>query len=187
MSTQVRAFHPVQGPAALMLQLFLADPTWLPEGERHDDGRWAMRVHGVGVSRQVAVRVGAPWSIGRTAWRSLSWDPADRGDGAAEGGTGRVAERLLPSFDGELGIDLPEGAVSLILDGRYQPPGGRLGAALDDMALHRVGRATAERLLADVAAGLQARASTVHSLSRAGHDRTPDGGHGGDQQGQGHQ
>ncbi len=166
MSTPVSAFQPVQGTPVLLQQLFLASPAWLPEAEDLGEGRWSMRVRGGGVPRQVVARVGEPWTAGTTLWRALSWDPVEPDED--ERGSARLAERLLPSFDGELGIDLREGASSLVLDGRYQPPGGRFGAALDSVALHRLARSTAQRLLGDVAVGLMERASAVEAAGDLG-------------------
>jgi hypothetical protein len=45
-------------------------------------------------------------------------------------------------------------APRLALTGSYRPPLGRLGAALDQVALHRVATATTRALLQDVAAAL---------------------------------
>ena len=147
MSSDVRAFQPVSGPTDLLHELFVADPHWLPDAERLDGGRWAMNLHGGGFTRTVTAHLGQPWSAKTTLWRSLSWDPV-RKDGPR---SGRFVERLLPTFDGELGLHLADPATSLVLDGRYQPPGGELGASLDEIALHRLAQNTVQRLLADIA------------------------------------
>jgi hypothetical protein len=87
--------------------------------------------------RAVRLRVGSPWGSGAVRWRSLSWDPVGA-DGAAA-----LTDRLLPSFDGERGLHLGEpGRTTLVLDGRCQPPGGRIGTAVDTIALHRLARLT---------------------------------------------
>lgn len=108
------------------------------------------------LTRTVSVRLGQPWRAGATRWRTLSWDPT------AEVGEGAPLERLLPSLDGELGLHLESGGrVTLVLDARYRPPGGRLGVAMDAMALRRVALTTVERFLEDIAARLAAEALLI--------------------------
>jgi hypothetical protein len=108
-------------------------------------------VHGGGFTRTVVAAVGAPWPSGTTTWRSLTWDPSDEPDGA-----GPLA-RWLPSFDAELGLHVAAGpAVTLVLDARYRPPGGPLGAVADGVVLQRVARGTIQWLLAEVAGRLAA-------------------------------
>jgi hypothetical protein len=177
LSTQVSAFQPVQGRPALLREPFLGEPDWLPQANQIGEGRWTMRVRGGRVSRQVVVQVGDPWTAGSTTWRALSWDPVELDE--SERASSRLTDRLLPSFDGELGIDLREHASSLVLDGRYQPPGGRVGAAIDSVALHRLARTTVERLLADVAAALTERASALQVGCETG--AGPGDGDGGDE------
>jgi hypothetical protein len=72
------------------------------------------------------------------------------------------AGSLFPVLDANISI-LPgrdEGTAAgnqtarLALTGSYRPPLGRLGAALDQVALHRVATATIRALLQDVAAAL---------------------------------
>lgn len=166
MATQVTVFQPVEGNPMVVQELFLADPTWLPEGEEPEPGHWTMSVRGVGVRWRVTARIAPARTTGQTIWRSLSWDPVERRAGnEGTGFSARLADRLLPSFEGELGLHATGGATSLVLDGHYEPPGGRLGAALDDAALHHLAEGTARRLLADVAARLAAGASEVEALA----------------------
>lgn len=147
MTRTVRAFLPVPGDATALRRAFVGDPgRWLPEARHTGPDRWAMTVRAGQLARTVEARVGEPWRAGGTQWRSLGWEPA------ADDGT----DRLLPSLDGELGLHVLEGVATAVLDARYHPPGGPVGAALDGVALHRVARSTAQRLLADVAAGLTA-------------------------------
>lgn len=83
----------------------------------------------------------------------------------------RPTDRLLPSFDGELGLHLGEpGRSTLILDGRYQPPGGRIGTAVDTIALHRLARLTTTSLVSTTAAKL----STEARSSQTSPVRPPD-------------
>jgi hypothetical protein len=110
--------------------------------------------------RAVRLRVGRPWRSGATRWRSLSWDPIGA-DGAAV-----LIDRLLPSFDGELGLHLGEpGRTTLVLDGRYQPPGGRIGTAVDTIALHRLARLTTTSLVSTTATKLSAEAESSQRSS----------------------
>lgn len=118
--------------------------------------RWLTTVHAGSLSRTVTANVGEPWRAGRTHWRSLVWDPVD-----PEGEPARL-DRFLPSLDGEIGLHLRHGGqATLVLDARYQPPGGALGAAADAIALSRVARTTIERFLEDVAAQLAAEAVLI--------------------------
>jgi hypothetical protein len=61
---------------------------------------------------------------------------------------------------------------TLIIDARYQPPGGLIGAAADAVALHRIARLTGERLLQDIGRGLMAAARA--SPDPAGEPGAPD-------------
>jgi hypothetical protein len=70
------------------------------------------------------------------------------------------AGSLFPVLDANISI-LPgqdegdgEQTARLALTGSYRPPLGRLGAALDQVALHRVATATIRVLLQDVAVAL---------------------------------
>jgi len=147
---QVRVFLPLSGHPSDLVERFADAPTWLPEARPLQDGRWAMTLHGGGFRRTVAVRLGEPWPAATTHWRSISWDPA-----GPEGSTpARLVEWLLPTFDGELGLHDRGGVASLVIDGRYEPPGGGFGGAVDELALHRVARRTVQGLGAAIAGEL---------------------------------
>jgi len=64
----------------------------------------------------------------------------------------------------------------LALTGSYRPPLGRLGAALDQVALHRVATATIRALLQDVAAALTGSAPAANPATdvRPGWTAVPD-------------
>jgi hypothetical protein len=64
----------------------------------------------------------------------------------------------------------------LALTGSYRPPLGRLGAALDQVALHRVAAATIRVLLQDVAAALTGSAAAANPAKdvRPGLTAVPD-------------
>ena len=147
-------FLPLAGdPACLRSNLDAGPQEWLPDAQPLEDGRWSVRLHGAGWSQVVAMRIGAPWSSTNTRWRSLSWEPL-----RAEDAGGDRPLRHLPTFDGEVGLFTSERVASLAIEGRYRAPGGPLGAMLDGLALHRVARSTANRLLADIGVRLRAPA-----------------------------
>lgn len=153
MASSVRTFLPVVGIPRALACAFEGDPqAWLP-GPRRDGGeaRWAVPVRAGALTHVVHLSIGSTWQSGNTRWRALSWEPGpDHGDVGA-------VERMLPGFDGELGLHvLDEDRVTLILDGWYQPPGGVLGHAADAVGLRRVARATMTRFLTEVAARLTA-------------------------------
>jgi hypothetical protein len=153
----IRTFLPVPGDPRAVATAFGADPLrWLPQGRREGPGRFLLVLHAGALARTVRGRVGQPWKAGATQWRSIVWDPIGDPSDASPG------DRFLPSFDGELGLHVQRGGrTTLILDGRYRPPGGTLGAAADAALLHRVARGTTERFLEDVAARLAAEALLV--------------------------
>jgi hypothetical protein len=174
-SRSVRTFLPVPGDPNALASAFGGDPLrWLPQARREGAGRFAMVVRAGAMTRPVRVKLGQPWRAGSTQWRSVTWDPV------GEVGEPAPVERFLPSFDGELGLHLQRsGQVTLILDGRYRPPGGSLGVAADAALLHRVARSTIERFLEDVAARLAAEALLVaddvdHAKAVSTRRRTPD-------------
>lgn len=157
MVRSVRTFLPVSGEPAALASAFENDPArWLPAARHEGRGTFTMTVRAGNLTRPVTACVGHPWRAGATRWRTLTWDPVGpQGDSAA-------LERLLPSLDGELGLHVePQGRVTLVLDARYQPPGGPIGVAADAVALRRIAQGTVERFLADVAARLAAEALLI--------------------------
>lgn len=167
MASSVRTFLPVVGIPRTLTMAFTGDPqAWLP-GSRRDgaEARWTVPVRAGALTHVVHLRVGDTWQSGNTRWRALSWDPGpDHSDAGA-------VERLLPGFDGELGLHvLDDDRVTLILDGWYQPPGGVFGNAADVVGLRRVARATMTRFLTEVAARL-----TAESVMYADADAATDG------------
>jgi hypothetical protein len=141
----------VPGSAKRAEAAFRSDPgDWLPlPARRRGLGQWTVTLHGAALSRTVACRLGNPWVVREGVWRSLAWHPeAEREDAVP-------FERLLPSFRGEVGLELEDGAVLVHLRGRYHPPGGLVGAAADS-ALQRVANSTAQRFVDEVAERLSA-------------------------------
>lgn len=142
MSRSLRAFLPLDIDPDVATAVFRGDPhRWLPDA-RHDGlDRWMLHVGPAGWTRPVILTLGGPWQVGRTWWRSFCWEPlvSTSDDNVS---------RFLPRLDAELGLAVhPNGHATLVLDGRYDPPGGRLGEAIDAVALGRVASATADRLL----------------------------------------
>ena len=158
MPSTIQTFLPMTGDPLALVAAFEGDPeTWV-RGSRRDGtaDRWLVVLHAGALHRTVRLHVGDPWRAGSVRWRSLSWDPVGAGGDTA------ATDRLLPSFDGELGLHLGgDRRATLVLDGRYQPPGGRFGSAVDTIALHRLARSTATSLVATTAATLSARAGSL--------------------------
>lgn len=154
MARELRCFQPLEGPAAALSDAFTRDPDrWLVGAEHDDTGRLLLSVHAGSLTRTVRAHLGEPWHVTRTAWRSLSWEPLGGGDEA-------TVNRFLPALDGELGVHVDtSGRATLVLDARYLPPGGLLGAAADAVALNRLARQTGQRFLEDVGVGLTRLAS----------------------------
>jgi len=151
MVRELRTFQPLEGDPDALDAAFRRDPArWLPAARPHAEGGWVLRVRAGSLERDVHATLGEPWHVTRTSWRALSWEPL-AGDGDAG------VSRILPPLDGELGLHVDEsGRATLVLDARYLPPGGILGAAADAVALHRLARLTGQRLLQDIGAGLRA-------------------------------
>jgi hypothetical protein len=145
MSRSLRHFLPLEIDAVLARDVFTGDPErWLPGARRVGRDRYAIEVGTSSFGRPVTATIGEPWHVGSTWWRTCSWEPDD-----SDGDVAPVS-RLLPRLDAELGLAIRDGRATLLLDGRYDPPGGRLGDAVDAVALNRVARVTVERLLAAI-------------------------------------
>lgn len=155
MARELRCFQPLEGRAGELVEAFSGDPeTWLPASEQEHDGARILTLHAGALARKVRVRLGDPWHVTRTSWRSLSWEPVNVSDDQTS------VNRFLPALDGELGIHVDEAdRATLVLDARYLPPGGLLGAAADAVALNRLARQTGQRFLEDVGVGLSRLAS----------------------------
>lgn len=154
MQRTARVFLPVVGAATPLGTAFDGDPErWLAGSRRDGPHGYTLTLRGGSFSREVRMTVGAPWRSASAHWRAISWTPI-----AADGEPAAV-DRLLPTLEGELGLHTrDEDRVSLVLDARYEPPGGQFGRAVDAVALHQVARRTLERFLEDVGARLTAEA-----------------------------
>lgn len=135
-------FQPIEWLGAVDLH---ADPQlWLPgEGRPAGLDRWWIPLRLGNVTRTVLCDVGSPVTTGTTVWRRLAWSPV------AEHGDALPIQRLLPRFDGEIGLSRDPS--TLILHGRYDVPFGHVGEALDGLVLHRAARRTAMHLLGEIA------------------------------------
>jgi len=160
----VRTFLPVSGEPAALAAAFEGEPSrWLPAARREGPDVYALKVRAGSLSRTVEATMGQPWQAGATHWRTLSWDPVGVDADAVP------LERLLPCLDGEIGLHVEsQGRVTLVLDARYQPPGGPIGTAVDTVALGRIARSTVERFLGDVASQLSAEALLIADVSPPG-------------------
>lgn len=166
MARELRTFQPVEGIAAALTAAFAQEPArWSPASSADPSDPscgLVLDVHAGSLVRRVRATFGPPWHVTRTSWRSISWEPVTVSDEQTS------INRMLPALDGELGIHVDEsGRATLVLDARYLPPGGFLGAAADAVALHRIARQTGQRFLEDVAVGLGRLASERDSPQHA--------------------
>lgn len=148
----------VRGDVRGAVLRFAGDPgEWLPgPARRRGADTWTVTLAAGAVHRSVAVDVGALWWVGEgQLWRAVTWRPAPS---AADP---LPVAALLPSFRGELGLRVGAQAVTLELAGFYDPPGGRVGAAADRAAGHRVASSTARRFCDTVLANLVLDAPAV--------------------------
>ncbi len=151
MPRAIRTFLPINGEATATVARFTTDPSgWLPDARRVGPDRWTAPVTGLGIDRPVEIVVGSPWCLGTTWWRTFSWRPLPTSYDPVP------VDRLLPVLNAELGLVVQRiGHLTLVLDGRYHPPGGAVGAAIDAVALSRVARRTVAVTLRAIADGLR--------------------------------
>jgi len=63
------------------------------------------------------------------------------------------ADQLFPALDADLELrSTADSQTELILFGSYQPPFGRVGAAIDRLVMHRIAEAALRRFISDVVA-----------------------------------
>jgi hypothetical protein len=139
-------FLPVVGPLERLSEVLAGDPRmWLPPpSEPRGSEGWMVHLRAGPVSYPVLCCVGSNWRDGDSLWRALTWSPHG-GDAL-----GRITDRALPDFVGELGL-LPQTDPTLVLTGQYNPPGGAVGAIGDRAVMHRIADTTARRFLVEVA------------------------------------
>lgn len=148
MARNLDHFLPIPGDTSSAVPRFVGDPgRWLPAARPVGPGRWHVELVGGPWTRTVELWLDEPRSHGRSWWRACSWQPVP--------GTGELVDRWLPTLDGDLGLVVTSASsATLMLAGRYEPPGGVVGDALDVVALGRVARRTVDRLLVDIAGHL---------------------------------
>ena len=177
--------------------MFVAHELPVGAGRREAQARLANLLHGAWLAEASAaaydgavtglLRVGPAGSASAKLVRVSLLDPVYRDEIMTVGlrweATG-PAGSLFPVLDANISI-LPgqnEGTADskqtarLALTGSYRPPLGRLGAALDQVALHRVATATIRALLQDVAAALTGSAPAANPARdvRPGWTAVPD-------------
>lgn len=147
MSRPLSVFLPIATPLADARAVLSDEPeVWLPVGSRPAGPRlYRVMLGALRVRRPVVCTIGGSWVSDGGVWRRLSWYPApDAGDVVP-------VEWALPSFDGEIGLHAAgEEHATLILNGRYEVPGRRVGELVDAVALSGVARRTVEKLLAEI-------------------------------------
>jgi hypothetical protein len=163
--------------------MFVTQELTLGIGLRRAQARLTNLMHGAWLTEASTVayngaltgllRVGPPGLAAAKLVRVSLLDPVYRGDVMTVGlrweATG-AAGNLFPVLDANITISpgQHEGTATgnqttrLALTGSYRPPLGRLGAALDQVVLHRVATATIRALLQDVAAALASPAPAGH-------------------------
>lgn len=101
------------------------------------------------LAKLVSATTGDMYSVGRTSVLPMHW--------AAVGPTAR----FFPELDAKIGLTpADEQTTVLSLVGTYRPPMGRLGARLDAVALSRVGAATVDTFVNELAGKVRQRTGT---------------------------
>jgi hypothetical protein len=130
-----------------------APPGWLPAlaGAAASHGEGLLAEVGIGsfgprLGVPVTVWLGDPIRFPGKILLPMTWEPAK-------------ASGLFPRLDADLELgQLGPERTQLALNGRYQPPLGRVGQAVDRALLHRVAEATVKDFLDRVAEAVQASA-----------------------------
>lgn len=149
MVRSLTAFLPVGGDPVALGSVLAGDPgVWLPPpAEASGPDGWIVVLRAGPARHAVLCGVGASVDDTGNLWRPLAWNP--------HGALGRLVDRALPDFVGELGL-LQGDSPTLVLTGGYQPPGGQVGTAGDIAGLHLLAEVSARRFLEDVSQRLRA-------------------------------
>lgn len=150
----VRSFENVDLPFRAAEAVLVRDPaSWLPGlvEETDEQGRHLLTKVGFGrglhVRKLVEVTVGEPLRVPSRTVVPLRWS------------TG-ADYSPLPSMEGDLELaPFGPGSCHLAMSGRYTPPYGALGQAIDRSLLHRVAEATVRDFVQRVAGTLRAQAA----------------------------
>jgi len=158
----VRYFMDMDVAFADANEALLADPAaWLPDLVRETDAEGVHLLTSVGfglgihVRKRVEVEVDPPLTVpGRTVL-PIRWS------------TG-ADHSPLPSMEGDLELaPFGEGVTHLAMSGRYTPPFGRTGEAIDRALLNRVAEATVRDFVQRVAERIVETTARRHHPSRA--------------------
>ncbi len=125
---------------------------WLPAlaGDAASRGEGLLAEVGIGppgrrVGVPVTVRLADPVRFPSKTLLPMTWEPVKGGS-------------IFPNLDADIEVGpLGPDRTQLAINGRYQPPLGRLGRAVDRALLHRVAEATVKDFLDRVAEAVQAR------------------------------
>jgi hypothetical protein len=157
MRSDIRSYDYVNHSYATVRQTLVADPAAVfraatraaAERARSVAAQLRVSIAGVDLAADIAVSVG---------------EITDEATGPAGGPTTRIPiyweaadhPRLFPLMDAVLSLyPLTATETQLDLQGRYEPPLGLVGAAVDALVLHRLAEASVHRFTADVAAYLR--------------------------------
>lgn len=138
----IRYFVELPLPAVRVEQVLCESPaSWIPglADEANERGEYLLAEIGLGdrarLTRRVVVEIGEPMRFPSRTLIPLRWRPAS--------GAG-----LLPALDADLEVAaLTADSTQLSMSGRYTPPLGAVGSAIDRAFLHRVAEATVKDFL----------------------------------------
>jgi len=149
----IRYFVELPLPADRVERALRATPGhWLPAlaVDAASRGEGLLAEVGIGppgrrVGLPVTVRLGDPIRFPSKTLLPMTWEPVKEGS-------------RFPTLDADIEVGpLGPERTQLSINGRYQPPLGRLGRAVDRVLLHRVAEATVKDFLDRVAKAVQAR------------------------------
>jgi hypothetical protein len=157
----IRCYVELPLPLSRVEDVLLArSSAWLATlaGDAADHGEGLLAEVGIGprgprLGVPVMVRLGDPVRLAGITLVPMTWQPLRAGS-------------LLPHLDADLEL-APLGPMrtQLALSGRYRPPLGRVGEAVDRALLHRVAEATVKDFLDRTAAAVRTRAQASLSTT----------------------
>lgn len=121
---------------------------WLPEARRQGPRHWRFELEAFGMARPVQCEVSNSVVTRSGPTRRLAWEPETVDADIVAG------ERFLPGFSGEVRVVGAPATPSVVLAGNVLLPLGRLGVALDQVALRGVADRSLDDLLRRIAANL---------------------------------
>ena len=151
----VRHYVDLPVPAEAVEGLLLGDPAaWLPTiaSEATDHGGELLAEVGLDgglLTREVRVDVGEPVRLEGSVLLPVTWRAAR-------------LEALFPVLEADLQVAaIGPRRTQLSLNGRYQPPLGAVGRALDRTLLHRIAEATVRDFLERIAVRVSERTGSL--------------------------